>query len=351
MTDKIQLYQLRNFSEKFSATFDFLRQNWRLFLRLSLYLLLPLSIIQGIFTNSYYSTVMKDVFTASASNYDDMPWGALIILMVVSVLNTLMLVSLTFTIIKKYEQSNSDISTLTLHDLWPSIKKNLGKTLLVMIAYIVIYSAIVTFLSFAIGFSIALSTIGLSVLLILVLIAGVVAVFPPLTLLMPIYMLEDDAKLWDSIKKSFVYGFKTWGGLFALLFVIGIIVSTISYFVMVPGLVLAALKSTLFPATFTGVGILPLIYTIVQDALIIVGQYVANMLLAIPLIAVTFHYGHAAEVIDNVSVADEIDHFDQLADNGEDADDDATKLDIPEIPMADNTQNRKADDIDNFNNL
>ena len=36
---KIPLYQVRNFGDKISATFDFLRQNWRLWLQLSSYLL------------------------------------------------------------------------------------------------------------------------------------------------------------------------------------------------------------------------------------------------------------------------------------------------------------------------
>ena len=38
---KIELYQVRSFGEKFSATFDFLRENFRLWLRACTYLILP----------------------------------------------------------------------------------------------------------------------------------------------------------------------------------------------------------------------------------------------------------------------------------------------------------------------
>lgn len=45
---KIELYKVRNFGNKFSATFDFIRENYKLWLRLCTYLLLPLCMIQAL---------------------------------------------------------------------------------------------------------------------------------------------------------------------------------------------------------------------------------------------------------------------------------------------------------------
>ena len=49
---KIPLYARRTLGEKINAAIDFLRQNWRVALRFSIYMMLPLALIQsgGMFT-------------------------------------------------------------------------------------------------------------------------------------------------------------------------------------------------------------------------------------------------------------------------------------------------------------
>ena len=44
---KIAMYVKRPFGEKLNASFDFLKENWKLLLRFTTYLLLPLCLIQA----------------------------------------------------------------------------------------------------------------------------------------------------------------------------------------------------------------------------------------------------------------------------------------------------------------
>ena len=45
---KIAMYVKRPFGEKLNASFDFLKENWKLLLKFTTYLLLPLCLIQAL---------------------------------------------------------------------------------------------------------------------------------------------------------------------------------------------------------------------------------------------------------------------------------------------------------------
>lgn len=55
---KIELYQNRSFGQKLSATFDFLRENYKLWLKACFYLILPLCLVQAFSFETMFSTLM-----------------------------------------------------------------------------------------------------------------------------------------------------------------------------------------------------------------------------------------------------------------------------------------------------
>ena len=55
---KIELYQNRSFGQKLSATFDFLRENYKLWLKACFYLILPLCLVQAFSFDMMFSTLM-----------------------------------------------------------------------------------------------------------------------------------------------------------------------------------------------------------------------------------------------------------------------------------------------------
>jgi len=58
---KINFYQKRTLGENITATFDFLKANWKPIVKLCLYVLLPLSIVQGVFMNNLTSAAVDAV--------------------------------------------------------------------------------------------------------------------------------------------------------------------------------------------------------------------------------------------------------------------------------------------------
>ena len=44
---KIALYVQRSFGEKLTATFDFIKENWKPLMKFTTYLMLPLCVLQG----------------------------------------------------------------------------------------------------------------------------------------------------------------------------------------------------------------------------------------------------------------------------------------------------------------
>ena len=56
---KIAMYVKRSFGEKLNASFDFIRENWKLMLKFTTYLLLPLCLIQALSLNGMMKGVMS----------------------------------------------------------------------------------------------------------------------------------------------------------------------------------------------------------------------------------------------------------------------------------------------------
>ncbi len=48
---KIALYAKRSFGAKMNASFDFIKENWKLLLKFTVYLLLPVCLVQAIGLN------------------------------------------------------------------------------------------------------------------------------------------------------------------------------------------------------------------------------------------------------------------------------------------------------------
>ena len=55
---KIELYRTRSFSEKLSATFDYLSENGRLLLKFLLYLILPVCMVQALGMNTFMEYIV-----------------------------------------------------------------------------------------------------------------------------------------------------------------------------------------------------------------------------------------------------------------------------------------------------
>lgn len=147
------------------------------------------------------------------------------------------------------------------------------------------------------------------------------ALMIPFVLFAPVYIFED-IPLWQAFARSFRLGWHTLGGILALGIVLMILTAIISFVCTLPWEICYLLKSFFVvnqgnaDSAFNGVPFMLLQYLL--GVLMMLARF---LLLAIFYVSISYLYSHAAEKLDRMSVADGVDHFEEMADKNLDADD------------------------------
>ena len=133
---KIAMYVKRNFGEKLSASFDFIKENWKLMLKFTTYLLLPICLIQALSLNGMmgYMTVLADLSGGSVSSDASLMmsfFSYYSLYMFVFLIGTIALTSLIYALIRTYNERDERLQGVTLGMLRPMLLRNV-KRLVVM---------------------------------------------------------------------------------------------------------------------------------------------------------------------------------------------------------------------------
>jgi hypothetical protein len=309
---KIKFYKVRNFSEKMSVAFDFLRENWKSLLKFSFYLILPICLFQSFALNSsmkYLYTMGYDI-GAGGSTADIISVVLNYVLYMLFILfGTSVLNAMVYSLMSAYEQRENRLATITLQELKPSLVKNTVKLLralllfacFIILASLLLFGLLMIFASF----------IPLFVILILALMAGVVFLIVPLSLFMPVYLFED-ISFSEALKKAFNYGFSYWGGTFAIVFVFGFLANMISGVTMMPWYIMLILGQ-LLSIDAPGAGINASIgYQFVSYLLGIIQSYGLYLSYMLTAVGIAFQYFHLREKKEGVTVDANIQNFDML---------------------------------------
>lgn len=302
-----KLYQIRNFGDKFSATIEFINQTWKPMVRISLYLLLPFVIIQSAGQYGFFDISMRNI---GKNNGFDTNYIVSLVLMVAGALPLCVLtLSLVYGMMSDYF-SGEELQDITVSSLWPRLRQNIRRGLPIMlvgIAVAIILTGVVVLL-FVMFRSVVLDS--------LLAIALYAAVLPVLSLWPAACMLNDDSDVFGSLLDAFQYGFKTWGSLFLLVIVMGIIVYAVSSLVSLPAIALFVVKAIFFPGMMVGNMAGGIGFSLLGFLLLAAGNFFSVLAYVFLLVGLGFHYGSAVEQIDNVSIKEDISNFDRLAGNG-----------------------------------
>ena len=147
------------------------------------------------------------------------------------------------------------------------------------------------------------------------------ALMIPFVLFAPVYVFED-IPLWQAFARSFRLGWHTWSGIFALGIVLIVLTAIISFVCTLPWEICYLLKSFFVvnqgnaDSAFNGVP-----FMLLQYLLGVLKMLACFLLLAIFYVSISYLYSHAAEKLDQMSVAEGVDHFEEMADKNQDADD------------------------------
>lgn len=306
---KIKFYKIRTFGEKFNAVFDFLRETWKPMLKFSLYVILPICLIQSFALTAY----TRISFSLSTSGYSGADMSSLISLlmnyglyMICMLVGSCMLSALVYTLMQEYERRENRLMGITMADFKETLIRNFWK-----MAKASLFFGGMTFLIMLFVGILAYLSLWTLVITSLLLLIGLLVVIIPITFFSPLYMFED-IPFFDALRKSFKYGFSAWGEIFAVMFVFLILGGIISGITMMPWYIMVLIKG-FFTMTNEGNNItsswlydfIVYLFGIVQSY----GAYVASIM---SVVGIAFQYFHTREKKEGLSVNESISNFDQL---------------------------------------
>lgn len=129
---KIAMYVKRNFGEKLSASFDFIKENWKLMLKFTTYLLLPICLIQALSLNGLmgYIAVLTDLSGGGGLSDASLMmsfFSYYSLYMFVFLIGTIALTSLIYALIRTYNERDERLQGVTLGMLRPMLLRNVKK--------------------------------------------------------------------------------------------------------------------------------------------------------------------------------------------------------------------------------
>ncbi|MCL2651843.1 MAG: hypothetical protein FWD60_12595 [Candidatus Azobacteroides sp.] len=293
--NKIEFYKNRSFGERLSSAADFLRQNWKVFYKNLLIPAIPFILLLAYTLPEYvkWAQIAMPLFLQGGDPSAVLAAGSFgLLFFPVMMCFSLYLFAMSGAIMKLYEEGGLTDKT-SWNDLSGRMFSNAGKIFLVGLAMLLI----VIVASLIIGLLIGTVGAGLRILLVILLIFGLIAVWPPLYMII-FPTLFRGASVWKSIGDGLRVGFKNWGTTFGVLFIAELIGAIVSY-----------------------VFILPVeLWILFNPGQASVEMYVFAVLLSLALVLIVpfvfvflaFQYFAIAEKEEGISLQNKIDSFDNL---------------------------------------
>lgn len=297
---KIPFYKVRSFGEKFDDTFGFVRQNMRYIWRYLLYAILPVGLIMGLMMQWYMSALIS----ADAERLDDIFMSpGYWVMIVLSIVCGAFVVATIFSLIQFYNNQPDGLLSVSTEALRPYVYRNTGRVLKLFLAAIVLIVAYMLLVVLAVYGLRWLSLVVVPATFIL----GVVSALVP-----PVYIFENVSVL-TAIRRGFHLGWKTFGGVLAVLIVFYIIIYVATILFALPWYVCIFVQTLTIDSNSAETFASSPAFSIISyfcSVLFMVGSMACSLLM---IVAVSYQYAHAAEKVDGVSVEEGIDDFEQLA--------------------------------------
>ncbi len=302
------MYARRSFGDKLVASFDFIRENWKPLLKYSTYLILPVCLIQALSLDVVLESTagMSSVSTAEVDNatlsraYDFLTYYALYACM--AVIGGLLFGALVYALIRVYNEREERLNGISLKSLKPLLLHNMKKLFVLGVLGAVLFY-------FLVMIAVVLTSVSLYTLILTV--PLLIACAIPLVLAAPVCLFEDISAL-KAIKKAYELGFATWGGVFMVTLIMGLVAVVLQGVTAMPWYI-ASIVKLLFAESDGGstatvsVGYSFILYLL--GVIQVFGGYVASIF---TLVGSAYQYGHASEKMDGVRIESDIENFDKF---------------------------------------
>lgn len=306
---KVAMYAKRSFGDKMNASFDFIKENWKPLFKFTTYLILPLCLIQALSLNDVMGRSMAIAMTNTNTSdlnllaqYGQTFWMSYGLSILCSIIGSIILSSMIYALIRTYNEREERLEGITLSALKPLLLKNMGKMLkMILLAMLLMIIAVMVLVLLA----------TLTPFTLILTIPLFIACMVPMALLSPIYLFENIG-IWAAFKKTFRLGVATWGGVFAISLIMGFIGGILQGIAMLPWYVATIVKYFFAMSDSGSVVTVSPVYNFFLYLLGILqtfGAYIGSIFM---IVGLAYQYGHASEVVDSVSVEEDIDNFDNL---------------------------------------
>lgn len=302
---KIAMYVERSFGDKLTAAFNFFNENWKVLLKYSAYFLLPVCIVQALSLNQFMGSYMS-IFASAGSDvfesFDASFWISYGLMIIFSAVGGLLMYSLIYALIKIYNEREERLVGLTFSELKPVLFCCMRRLFIIgvfMWGVSILVIGVVTLLAV------------MSLYTLLLTLPILFACLVPLLLFVPIYLFEK-IDLWQAFMKTFRLGFATWGGIVGISFVMGFIANILYGVASIPWYVLCLVGVLLSASGVQDAATSSAGYSVVAYLFGIIMLYGIYVSMIFPMLGLAYQYGHACEKMENISVVDDIDKFEQL---------------------------------------
>lgn len=307
---RIEIYVKRSFGDKMNASFDFIKENLKPLVKYITYLLLPLALLQALSLNGFMGSYMGLTSEVTQANTGTdsmlamlptlaMNYSAMILCYWVG---GVLLMSLVYAMMKTYSTREGRLEGITLGELKPLLLHNVVA---------MIKMSLFAFLLMVVAIGVVAGLVLLSPFSLIVTLPLLFACIVPLSLLAPVYLFED-ISLMGALKKAYCLGFATWGGVFAISLVMGIIASILQGVIGTPWSVAFMVKNLFSLSEGGDAAGASMGYSFMLYLFGILYSYGMSLSSIFAIIGNAYQYGHASEVVDSVSVEDDIEHFETL---------------------------------------
>jgi hypothetical protein len=306
---RIEFYRRRSFSEKMNATFDFIRENWKPLLKYTFYLIMPICLIQTFAMNSFISGYIG---LLTSGNSGGLPssfrsimtdYGAL---MLCSIVGSALIAGMVYAMMQTYATRADGLRHVTLSDFRENLVTNTWK-----IICITLFLVFITLLIVSVAALMAVSVSIVSLFITVPLFFMFLLILIPFALIVPVFVFERDIRFLDAIKKAWTLGTKTLGGMLALMFVLYVISSVIQTVTMMPWYIVI-IFGNLFSLTTESPVNQSVFFKFAVYILGLIQSYGMYAASTISLIGLAFHYFHAREKEEGVSIESNISNFGNL---------------------------------------
>lgn len=275
--------------EKINATFDFVKENWRVWLKFMLYGLLPLCFVQGMGIDSFFEGILRnDSFDGIMSTLLSLGFFVLV--------GAVILITVNLVLVKAYEERPGNLDGITFKELWPMLWPAFLRVLLVGVVSTVVFIPIYLVLNIIASF---IPLVGSFVAYACVL---------PCALWPVVYVYEQPVGWYTSLKKAVKTGISRFVQLGFMGIVMGFLVSILQLIVVVPWCIILFVKYQLF----NDIGAVSMVIEVLQHVASVASCFAVYVSCAFMVISLVFHYGSVTTATDGASLAGEIENFENL---------------------------------------